>query len=200
MSGRLQKWEKETIMAKKRTIDPRREWPTGVLTEEVIRKDARIGNFTAPIVFTVAFVVLCCGMIPWLKVATTITLRIAAMIVCGVFLAVYAYKGWKKAVTKVELRIEEDTLKEAKVRTEGNRIGARLSDAANRTPVLIFEKHGEYVINPEQIHEYYIALELVHQFKEGEKVYMVYDKATNELLRLYRKKYWKLPEQKEKTE
>ncbi len=182
-------------MAKERKHDSRLDWPSGILTEEQIKKDARVGDYTGAIIYSVAFILICVGMVPWLKVATTVTLRLVGLLACAVILGMRAYKNWVKALTKVEFHIVEDTVKDTEVRSNATRIGARLSDAATRTPMLILEKHGEYEIDAAQIHEYYIPHELVHQFKKGEKVYMVYKKATNELLRLYRKKYWTLPEE-----
>ena len=44
-------------------------------------------------------------------------------------------------------------------------------------------------------HDYYIPLQIIHDFQEQEEVYMVYDKRTGKLLRIYRKKYWTRPQE-----
>lgn len=174
----------------------RRQWPSGVLTEEVIRKDTQDGTLVSAIVFTLAVVAICFVLAPMVTEKSTIDLRMAALLVCGVILLWQAYKGWRAVLVKTQFDIREDRLISKRVETDTRSDEARKSDMSTRIPIFEFQKHGVYRVEAAHIHEYYIPLELVHDFAEEEEVYMVYDKKTNKLLHIYRKKYWTLEETK----
>jgi len=168
----------------------RRQWPSGELTEEVIRKDTQGGTLVSAIVFTLALVAICFVLAPLVTENTTVDLRMAALLVCGVILLWQACKSWKAVLVKTQFDIREDRLVSKRVETDARNDEARKSEMSTRTPIFEFEKHGPYRVDASHIHEYYIPLELVHDFEEDEEVYMVYDKKTNKLLHIYRKKYW----------
>ena len=174
--------------------DLRRQWPSGVLTEDVIKKDVQTDQIPGAIAFTVAAALFCVVVIPTLMTANTIDLRTGALLAGLLFCAVMAYRRWTNILTKKEFRIEEDRILGKRIEADIHKKDARQSDLTTRIPYLDLEKHGAYQIDATHIHSYYIPLQLVHDFQEQEEVYMVYDKKTNKLLRLYRKKYWSLPQ------
>ena len=180
--------------------DLRRQWPTGELTEAVIKKAVQTDLIPSAIVYTVAAVLFCVVVIPVFMTATTLDLRSGALLVGMAFCAVMAYQRWSNILTRREFRIEEDRILSKRIEADIQKKDARQSDLSTRVPILEMEKHGPYQIDAEQIHSYYIPLQLYHEFQEQEEVYMVYDKKTNKLLRLYRKKYWTLPDGDSKTE
>lgn len=172
--------------------ETRRQWPSGVLTEEVIRKDTQSGNLLSAIVFTVGIGVVVFALWRLMAETTDITLQLAALMICGAILVWQAYKGWRSVLVKTRFDIREDRLVSKRVETDTRKADARQSDMSTRVPVFEFENHGTYRVDAAHIHDYYIPLELVHDFEEEEAVYMVYDKKTNKLLHIYRKKYWTL--------
>ena len=177
--------------------DVRRQWPAGVLTEDVIKKDVRSGLLPSALIFTVAAVLFCVVVVFSLQAAVTITLKDAALIAGAAFCAVMAYRKWSELLNRQEYRIEEDRIISKRIDADINKKDARQSDLSTRIPVLELEKHGSYQIDAEQIHPYYIPLQLIHDFQEQEELYLVYDKKTDKLLRIYRKKYWSLPKEKD---
>jgi len=179
-------------MARNDKKEQRRAWPTGELTMDVIKKDVQTRLLPGAIGFTVATVLFCVGLVPMLTETTDITLKVAAVMVGLAYCAVMAYRKWTTVLIKREYRIEEDKVLAKRIEADILKEDARQSDMTTRIPILEFEKHGTYQIDAEQIHDYYIPLQLVHDFQEAEEVYMVYDKKTGKLLRIYRKKYWKM--------
>lgn len=175
--------------------EERRAWPTGELTVDVIKKDLQTRLLPSAIGFTVVTVLFAVGLVPLLMTATEISWKLAALLAGLAYSAVMAYRKWSTVLTKREYRIEADVVIGKRIETDTQKQDARQSDLSTRIPILEFQKHGTYKIDAEHIHDYYIPLELVHDFQEQEEVYMVYDKKTGKLLRIYRKKYWTRPEE-----
>ena len=180
-------------MASKNKKDQRRAWPTGELTEAVIKKDVQAQLLPGAIGFTVVAVLLCVVLVPMLMQENTVSLKMAALMFGAAFAVWKAYRDWSGLLAKREFKIVEDKVVGKRIEADIHKKDARQSDLSTRIPILDLEKHGAYPIDAEQIHDYYIPLQLIHDFQEQEEVYMVYDKRTNKLLRLYRKKYWTLP-------
>lgn len=175
--------------------DLRRQWPTGILTEAVIKQDVRSRHVPAAIGFTVAAVLFGVGSVPAFMTSSQVELRTVLGLAGLVYCAYMAYRKWSAVLTRQEYEIREDVVTGKRIEADIHKENARQSDLTTRIPILELENHGMYKIDAEQIHNYYIPLQLVHDFQEGEAVYMVYDRKTKKLLRLYRKKYWSLPEE-----
>lgn len=179
-------------MAKK---EDRRQWPTGVLTKEVIKKDVQTRLVPGAIGFTVAAVLFGAGMMFAMMRSSQVTVQMVVAMLGFGYCAFMAYRNWSVVLSHPAYEIRKDKVISKRIESDINKKDARQSDLSTRIPILELEKHGTYKIDAEQIHDYYIPLQLVHDFQEGEEVYTVYNKNTNKLLRLYRKKYWTLPEE-----
>ena len=172
----------------------RPEWPSGVLTNEVITKDMKRSALPLAILYSVAAVVLGITSWPTISVATDITLKVAALLIGIGILIFFAYRQWQRALSKLDYRIVEDRIVSKQIQTIYEDRDAELTDMATRVPVLELEKHGTYRVDESQIHSDYRAYEIFHMLEEGEGVYMVYSTRNDKLLRIYRKKYWTLPQ------
>lgn len=172
--------------------DDRQQWPTGVLSEEIIKKDIKRGTLPGAIALTVATLVLGITAWPVLMASTDMDLRAIALLVGTVILAVLAYRQWHGALTKVGYRMEEDRIVGKQVQTIYEDKDAEATGMATRVPMLELEKHGLYRIEPEQINGNFRAYELYHMMEEGEGLYLVYAQKSNKLLHIYRQKYWTL--------
>ena len=175
--------------------DLRRQWPSGELTEAVIKKDVQTRLLPGAIAFTVVAVLLCVVLVPVLMKESNVSLKLAALILGAAFSIWKAYRDWSALLAKREYKIVEDKILGKRIESDTDKKDARVSDLSTRIPILDLEKHGAYAIDAEQIHDYYIPLQLIHDFQEQEEVYMVYDKKSGKLLRIYRKKYWTLPQE-----
>ena len=169
------------------------QWPSGVLTDDVIVKDVKRGALPLAILYSVSAVVL--GLTSWktISVATDINLKVAALLIGIGILVFFAYRQWRKATAKLSYRIEEDTILRKEIQKIYEDKDAERIDMPTRIPVLELEKHGPYRIEEDKIHSGYRSYEIFHQLEEGEGLYMIYSNHTNNLLRIYRKKYWTLP-------
>ena len=172
----------------------RPEWPSGVLTDAVITKDVKRSALPLAIVYSVAAVVLGITSWPTISVATDITLKVAALLIGIGILIFFAYQQWQKALTPLKYRIEEDRIVSKQMQTIYENRDAELTGMATRVAVLELEKHGTYRVDESQIHSGYRAYEIFHLLEEGEGVYIIYSARTNKLLRIYRQKYWTLPQ------
>ena len=175
--------------------DLRRQWPSGQLTEAVIKKDVQSHMLPSAIAFTVVGALLCVVLVPLLMKQTQVDLTVAALMIGAAFSIWKAYRDWSQVLTKREFEIREDKVISKRIESDIHKKDARQSDLSTRIPILELEKHGTYTINADQIHDYYIPLQIIHDFQEQEEVYMVYDKRTGKLLRIYRKKYWTRPQE-----
>lgn len=169
-----------------------RQWPDGVLREEIIKKDIKRGTLPGAIALTVATLVLGITAWPVLMATTDMDLRAVALLVGTCILAVLAYRQWCGVLTKVQYRIEEDRIVGKQVQTIYEDKDAELTGMATRVPMLELEKHGLYRIESEQINGNFRAYELYHMMEEGEGLYLVYAQKNDKLLRIYRQKYWTL--------
>lgn len=169
-----------------------RQWPAGVLSEEIIKKDIKRGTLPGAIALSVATVVLGITAWPVLMASTDMDLRAIALLVGTGILAVLAYRQWHGVLTKVGYRMEEDRILSKQIQIIYEDKDAEATGMATRVPTLELEKHGLYRIEPEQINGNYRAYELYHMMEEGEGLYLVYAQKTNKLLRIYRQKYWTL--------
>jgi len=181
-------------MAKNDKKEQRRQWPSGVLTEEVIKKDVQTRLLPGAIGFTVAAVLFGVGLVPAMTTTSQVTAQIAVAIIGLAYCGWMAYRSWSVVLSRYTFEIRQDTVVGKRIVADTDKKDARQSDLTTRTPILELEKYGDYKIDAEQIHNYYIPLQLVHDFQEGEGVYLVFDKKTKKLLRIYRSKYWTLPE------
>lgn len=177
--------------SKKRNTPP--EWPTGVLTNEVITKDIKHGALPLAVLYSVAAIVL--GFTSWstISVATDIDLKVAALLIGIGILIFFAYRQWQRTLTKLDYRIEEDKILSKQMQTIYEDKDAELTGMVTRIAVLELEKHGAYRVEEDKIHSGYRAYEIFHMLEEGETLYMIYSNHTNKLLRIYRQKYWSLP-------
>ena len=175
---------------KQNNKEDRQQWPTGTLSEAIIKKDIKRGTLPGAIALTVATVVLGLTAWPVLMASTDMDLRAIALLVGTGILAVLAYRQWCGVLTKVQYRIEEDRILSKQMQTVYEDKDAELTGMATRGPMLELEKHGLYRIQADQIHSAYREYELFHMMEEGEGLYLVYAQKSNKLLHIYRKKYW----------
>ena len=164
------------------------QWPSGVLTHGVIEKDVKNSTLVQAVALSVGAVLLAVVAWPSLMASSDMDLRTIAFLAGIVILGALAAKAWMKATAKLDYRIEEDKILSKEMKEIYEDRDAELTGMSTRVPVLQLEKHGTYTINADQIHDYYIPLQIIHDFQEQEEVYMVYDKKSGKLLRIYRKK------------
>ena len=169
------------------------QWPTGVLTQQGIRKDVRKGGWLSAIVLTVGTAVLCAMAWPMIAQSSDVELKIVAVAAGAVILLVLAGRQWKAQLQTEYYRIEEDRVVGKEMLITYDDKDAERLNLPTRTPVLELEKHGSYRIDAQQIHDDYNAHQLYHLIEEGETVYVVYTQEKNKLVRIYRGKYWSLP-------
>ena len=181
-------------MARNDKKEERRQWPTGVLTDEVIKKDVQTRLLPGAIGFTVAAVLFAVGLVPSMMATSQVNIQIVALLLGLGYCGFMAYRSWTVVLSQLTFEIRQDTVVGKRIVADTDKKNARESDLSTRIPILELEQYGDYKIDAEQIHNYYIPLQLVHDFQEGEVLYLVFDKKTKKLLRLYRGKYWTLPE------
>lgn len=166
------------------------QWPSGVLNEEVVAKDMKRGTLPKAIALSVAAIGLGIAAWPALMASTDMNLRTIALLVGTGILVVLAYRQWCGVLTKPDYRVEEDRIVGKQMQTVYEDRDAEATGMATRVPTLELEKHGSYRIVADHIHEGYREYELYHMLEEGERLYLVYAKKSNQLLRIYRQKFW----------
>lgn len=171
----------------------RPQWPSGILTNEIIKRDVKKNALPRAIALSVGAVVLAFVAWPVLMASSDFDLKTVALLAGFGILGVMATKAWMDATAKLEYRIEEDRIVSKEMQSIYEDKDAELTGMATRVPVMHLEKHGSYRINPDQFHRDYREYELYHELEDGEAVYIVYSKRTGKLLYIYRQKYWTLP-------
>lgn len=167
-----------------------KQWPSGVLNQEVIAKDMKRGTLPKAIALSVAAVGLGFALWPMLMASTDINVKTIAFLVGTGILVVLAYRQWCGVLTKLDYRVEEDRIISKQMQTIYEDRDAEATGMATRVPMLELEKHGSYRIVADHIHGDYREYELYHMLEEGEQLYLVYNKKNNKLLHIYRQKYW----------
>ena len=168
-------------------------WPSGVLTDGIIEKDIRNSSFVKALALTVGAILLAVMAWPSLMATSDMDLKTISLLAGVAILAIMAGKSWMAATAKLEYRIEEDKITSKEMKEIYEDKDAELTGMSTRVPVLNLEKHGPYRLNADQCNRAYREYELYHELKEGEDLYIVYSKRTDNLLYIYRQKYWKLP-------
>ena len=167
-----------------------KQWPSGVLNQEVIAKDLKRGTLPKAIALSVAAVGLGAAAWPMLMASTDMDLKTIALLAGPAILAVLAYRQWCGVLTKPNYRIEEDRILSKQMQTIYEDRDAEITGMATRVPMLELEKHGSYRIVADHICGDYREYELFHMLEEGEQLYLVYHKKNDKLLHIYRQKYW----------
>lgn len=181
------------IIQRKKGInrDDLRIWKSGVLTDKTIKKDIRVHIQSNTIGMFVCSIVLAVIVAP-VVVYSEFSLGVLITALTPILLLGLGIKGLIKQKRPVRYRIEEDKVIGGYVKETFDIIDATTNHLPTKTPVLVFEKHGEYAIDCQQIHRYYFPEELVTIIEPGEEVYIIYAQKKNKILYIYRKKYWKL--------
>lgn len=176
------------------SAESRRVWPSGVLTDKIIKKDIQ-AHFKTRIVgcFTAAALL---GIIAVLVAIFSNEIDIVTLIIIAapIVMLVIAVKDIIFVKRLSAYRIETDRLVDAKVETTFDVVDAVTDHLPTKTPTLYFEKHGKYMIDSMHIHPYYFPEEIVSCIDIGEEVFIVYHSDSDTLLHIYRKKHWTLEE------
>lgn len=173
------------------TLEHKQQWGTGVLTDKVIKRDLYSHSKTVIISWfamsgVLAFFVIM--SVCFAEEITLMTLIIGASPLATLFLGVKAIIDRNN---NLKYRIETDKVLGGEIKTTFDVVDAVTTHLPTKTPVLYLEKHGEYKINSMHIHAYIPPEALVECIKPGEEVFVVYSVKTDDLLHIYRKKYWK---------
>ncbi|MBR3868206.1 MAG: hypothetical protein IKM66_02725 [Clostridia bacterium] len=168
-----------------------RVWQSGVLTNKTIKKDIRVHIQSNTIGMFVGSIVLAVIVAP-VVVYSEFSLGVLITALTPILLFGLGIKGLIKQKRPIRYRIEEDKVIGGYVKETFDIIDATTNHLPTKTPVFVFERHGEYSIDCAQIHRYYFPEELVTIIEPGEEVYIIYSNKKNKILYIYRKKYWKL--------
>ena len=174
--------------------ESKRQWPTGVLTDKIIYKDLYAHSKTVIVSWFVMTGILAFFAVLVICFSEQITLTSLALGVSPLVTLFLAIKAILDRNASLKYRIETDKVLSTDVKKTLDMVDALTTHLPMDIPVLYLEKHGEYQINALHIHEYYHPKELVSCIEPGEEVFVVYSLKTNELLHIYRKKYWQLKE------
>lgn len=172
------------------TAEDARRWESGTLTDKRIKKDIGahrkttiISSFAMTGVLIFFAVLALCSDDTFLPLALILAVAPFVTLIWGITELV-------KAKTNQGYRIVLDRVTGSEVKTTFDVVDAMTTHLPTRTPVLYLEKHGEYKINAMHIHAQYPAEALAACIEPGEEVYVVYSAKNNELLHIYRKKFW----------
>lgn len=173
------------------TLESKQQWDSGVLTEKVIKKDLYSQSKTMIISWFAMSGVLAFFAIMAVCFAEEITLM---TLIIGASPFVTLFLGVKAIIDRnsnLKYKIETDKVLGGEIKTTFDVVDAMTTHLPTKTPVLYLEKHGEYKINSMHIHAYIPPEALVECIEPGEEVFVIYSVKTNDLLHIYRKKYWK---------
>lgn len=176
------------------TTESKQWWETGILTDKVIKKDLNAHNKTLIIGYfaiTGLLLFFALWVVFFSEEMTLTTVAVAVSPLLTLFLGIKAIIDRN---SNLKYRIETDKVLGGEVKTTFDLVDAATTHLPTKTPVLYLEKHGEYKINVMHIHAYYPAEALVQCIDPGEELFVIYSVKTNELLHIYRKKYWELKE------
>ncbi len=166
------------------------QWPSGILTDKIIKRDINKQQKTTVIsLFGITALVLVL-IVPIILTSGEITTLSLMSLLCAGFTFCWAVKELIVMLTAVSYYIEEDKITDAGIEKSFDIIDAATNHMPTHTPKFLFEKHGVYDIYCVQIHSYYPPETLVQIMEIGEEVYLVKSNKTNEILHIYRKKYW----------
>ena len=160
------------------------------MTDKVIKKDLYAHSKTVIVGWFVMSGVLAFFAIMavcFSEKITIITLIVGVSPLATLFMGIKAilYRN-----NNLKYRIETDKVLGGEIKTTFDVVDAVTTHLPTKSAILYLEKHGEYKINSMHIHAYIPPEELVECVKPGEEVFVVYSVKTNDLLHIYRKKYW----------
>jgi len=121
-------------MAKNDKKEQRRQWPSGVLTEEVIKKDVQTRLLPGAIGFTVAAVLFGVGLVPAMTTTSQVTAQIAVAIIGLAYCGWMAYRSWSVVLSRYTFEIRQDTVVGKRIVADTDKKDARQSDLTTRTP------------------------------------------------------------------
>ena len=174
------------------TPESQRQWASGVLTHKVIKNDVsahRKTTITGWFVTTALLSIFSAMAIFFSEEINVLRLAVALSPLLTAYMGVKAILDRNK---NSAYRIESDSVLGGEVKVTFDVIDAVTNHLPTRTPVLHLEKHGEYKIDSMHIHPHILPEALVKCIEPGEEVYVVYSAGTNNVLHIYRKKYWTL--------
>lgn len=172
------------------TAETVRAWPSGVLTDTMIRRklQKKYRNIMLSGLGVTALVALL--VFPLLWATDTWDSSVLTPVACILILlgmSLYQLIPMKKHSA---FRVVEDRVIGNHAETKMDLVDVATTHLPTREYKLIFEHHGEYLINFADIHDGYLPQELMELIEVGEKVYLVYAKNSDKILYIYRQKYW----------
>lgn len=173
------------------TLESKQQWDAGVLTDKIIKKDLYSHSKTVIVSWFAMSGVLAFFAIFAVCFSEEITLT---TLFVGISPLATLFMGIKSILDRnnnLKYRIETDKVLSGEIKTTIDVVDAVTTHLPTKSPILYLEKHGEYRINSMHIHAYIPPEALVECIEPGEEVYVVYSVKTNDLLHIYRKKYWK---------
>ena len=172
------------------TLESKQQWESGILTDKVIKKDLYSSSKTVIVSWFAMSGVLALFAILALCFMVEINLLTLILVAAPFATLVLGIKAIMDRNNNSKYRIVTDKVLGGEIKTTFDVVDAMTTHLPTRTPVLYLEKHGEYKINALHIHAHILPEALVEMIAPGEEVFVIYAAKTNELLHIYRKKYW----------
>ena len=172
------------------TSESKQKWNTGVLTDKIIKRDLYSHSKTVCASWFAMSGALAFFAIMAVCFSEEITLM---TLIIGISPFATLFLGVKAIIDRnnnLKYRIETDKVLGGEIKITFDAVDAVTTHLPTKTPVLYLEKHGEYKIDSMHIHAYIPPEALVECIEPGEEVLVVYSVKSNDLLHIYRKKYW----------